>query len=62
MNAVDEQSQGGKDINLNADEEVSYWTRTLGISELDLRKAIAEVGSDANAVQGFIALQAPLTS
>lgn len=49
-------------IDLSADADISYWTHTLGISELDLRKAIAEVGTEVSAVQGFMALQAPSTS
>lgn len=47
-------------IDINAESDVSYWTHTLGISELELRKAVAEVGPDVNAVQGLIALNAPL--
>ncbi|WP_140635600.1 DUF3606 domain-containing protein [Methylibium rhizosphaerae] len=49
-------------IDLTADANVSYWTQTLGISELDLRKAVAEVGTEVTAVQGFMAQQAPSTS
>ena len=54
--------KGESSIDLNADADVSYWTRTLGITELDLRKAIAEVGPDVIAVQGFMAMQVPSTS
>jgi hypothetical protein len=61
MSTRDEQeSPAGKCIDVNVDADVSYWTHTLGISELDLRKAIAEVGPDVNAVQGYVALLAPL--
>ena len=34
-------------ININEQHEVRYWTGRLGVSEEDLRKAIAEVGVSA---------------
>jgi hypothetical protein len=61
---IEEQTplRGESSIDLSAEADVSYWTRTLGITELDLRKAIAEVGPEVIAVQGFMAMQAPSTS
>jgi hypothetical protein len=37
-------------IDLRADEEVHYWTQTLHISEEELRRTIADVGDDVEAV------------
>lgn len=37
-------------ININEDDSVNYWTRTLDCSELELRVAVAEVGSLAGDV------------
>ena len=34
-------------INVNEAHEVRYWTGRLGVSEADLRKAVAEVGVSA---------------
>ena len=37
-------------ININEDASVHYWVSALGCSELELRVAIAEVGSAARDV------------
>ena len=37
-------------INVNEPHEVRYWTQRLGVSEADLRKAVAEVGVSAQNV------------
>jgi len=38
-------------INLSEDYEVRYWTGALGVSEEQLRKAVAAVGPTAEAVR-----------
>jgi len=38
-------------INLSEDYEVRYWTKTLGVSEDELRAAVKQVGSTAEAVR-----------
>lgn len=38
-------------INLQEDYEVQYWTKTLGVSADELRKAVEAVGSSADAVR-----------
>lgn len=37
-------------ININEAHEVRYWTQRFGVSEDDLRKAVAAVGVSAEAV------------
>ena len=37
-------------IDLQADDQVAYWTQTLGVSEEELRRTIAEVGDGLDAV------------
>lgn len=37
-------------INVNQPHEIRYWTTRLGVSEIDLRKAVAAVGSSAEQV------------
>ena len=37
-------------ININEDDSVNYWVKALGCSELELRVAVAEVGSIAGDV------------
>jgi hypothetical protein len=41
-------------INLNEDWERRYWTQQLGCSEEQLRAAVREVGSSANAVRAHL--------
>lgn len=38
-------------INLSEDYEVQYWTKTLGVSEEELRQAVKQVGSTSKAVR-----------
>jgi hypothetical protein len=41
-------------INVNEKYEVDYWTRALGVSEQELREAVAAVGTTAAAVRTHI--------
>jgi len=43
--------QDSKRINLSEDYEVMDWAKSLGVSEEELRKAVAMVGDDAAAVR-----------
>jgi len=46
----DPKQRGAQDrsrINVNEAHEVRYWTGRLGVSEEELRKAVAEVGVSA---------------
>ena len=48
---------GGPDrerINIHENYEVEYWTKTLGISAQELRKAVQAAGSSAEAVKQHI--------
>ncbi len=50
----DKKNTGSPDrdrINLQEDYEVEYWTKTLGVSAEELRKAVEAVGSTADAVR-----------
>ena len=38
-------------INVNQPHEVQYWTKALGISEDQLKKAVQSVGTNADAVR-----------
>jgi hypothetical protein len=38
-------------INLNQDYEVRDWTKSLGVTEDELRKAVAAVGNEADKVR-----------
>lgn len=52
--ADDLSKQGPQDraqVNVNETHEVRYWTRELGVTEAQLRAAIAEVGTSAQAVR-----------
>ena len=52
--ADDLKSRGQPDrsrINMNEDYEVRYWTRHLGITEEELQRVVAKVGSSAAAVR-----------
>jgi len=51
--ADDKSLVGGQDrkrINLGEDDEVMNWAKSLDVTEEELRKAIAEVGDDAETV------------
>lgn len=50
----DTTNRGAQDrarININEDHEVRYWTQALGVSEEQLREAVAAVGVSADAVR-----------
>lgn len=50
----DKKNTGSPDrdrINLQEDYEVQYWTKALGVSAEELRKAVEAVGSTADAVR-----------
>ncbi|WP_447981334.1 DUF3606 domain-containing protein [Achromobacter kerstersii] len=38
-------------INVNEDHELRYWTKQLGVSELQLREAVKAVGVSVEAVK-----------
>jgi hypothetical protein len=42
-------------IQLNERWEIDFWTRTLQVTEQDLREAIAVVGSDVAVIRRFLA-------
>jgi hypothetical protein len=44
-------SQAGTRIDVNEQQEVEAWTRALGVTEEALRKAVAAVGDEADAVR-----------
>jgi hypothetical protein len=49
----DKTKRGGQDrdrVNVNEDYEVRYWTEKWGVTEAQLRKAVAEAGVMANDV------------
>jgi hypothetical protein len=41
-------------INVNEPYEVSYWTKTLGVSEQKLREAVRAVGVSVAAVKKYL--------
>ena len=41
-------------VNITSPEEVDFWTRQLGVSELDLRRAVADAGVAAADVRDFL--------
>lgn len=47
-------SPDSKQINVNEEWEVRYWTDRLGISEEQLRKAVGEVGPSVKAVEDLL--------
>lgn len=52
--AEDRSKVGGQDrkrINLNEDYEVRDWMKSLGVTEEELRKAVATVGDEADKVR-----------
>lgn len=44
-------SPDSKLISLGEDHEVRYWTKALGVSEHELRNAVAAVGNSAEKVR-----------
>ncbi|WP_443083094.1 DUF3606 domain-containing protein [Variovorax sp. PBS-H4] len=57
-NMTDDKTKvGGQDrarINLNEDYEVRDWAKSLGVTEDELRKAVAAVGNQADKVREFL--------
>jgi hypothetical protein len=49
-------------INLSQDYEVRDWSRKFGVSEQELRAAVAAVGSEADAVRKHLGRSAKRTS
>ena len=43
-----------KQINLKGDYEVRYWTRTLEVSQDNLREAVAQAGTSVEAVKKYL--------
>ncbi len=41
-------------INVNKHDEVRTWAKALGVTEAELRKAVATAGASAVAVLGYI--------
>ena len=37
-------------IDVRTDDDVAYWTQSLGVSEEELRRTVAEVGDEVDAV------------
>ncbi|AJA07707.1 hypothetical protein SKP52_03895 [Sphingopyxis fribergensis] len=55
--ADDKGSTGAPDrdrISLGEDYEVRDWTKTLGVSEAELREAVDAVGSATDAVRAYL--------
>lgn len=50
------QPQDPNKININETWEVSYWTRTLGVTEQRLREAVKAVGPMVSAVRTWLAI------
>lgn len=46
-------------INVSEEHEVRYWTDALGVSEEELRRLVAEVGDQAEAVRTALAETRP---
>lgn len=44
-------------INLNEHYEVRDWTNSLGVTEMELREAVAAVGNSADKVREYLASQ-----
>ena len=41
-------------INLNQDHEMQYWTKTLDVTEEELREAVRAAGSSADKVREYL--------
>jgi hypothetical protein len=55
--ADDPKKVGGQDrarINLNQDYEVRDWSKSLGVTEQELRAAVAAVGDRADKVREYL--------
>ncbi|MDB5764466.1 MAG: hypothetical protein JWQ21_3461 [Herminiimonas sp.] len=44
-------SRGDWEVNINDASEIRYWMQHWNVSEVDLRKAVAEVGTEVAAVR-----------
>lgn len=44
----------GTKINVNESWELSYWTKTLGVTEAKLREAVKAVGTGVKAVKTYL--------
>ena len=49
----------GSRININQEHEVRYWTKALGVSEDELRRAVGEVGVSADKVRQHLSGKSP---
>ena len=43
-------------VDLNRPDEVAYWTERLEVDEADLRRAVADVGDEAQALREHFGL------
>lgn len=41
-------------VNVNETHELRYWTRELGVTEAQLRAAVAAAGTSAQAVRNYL--------
>ncbi len=46
--------RGRSRINVNEHQEVQTWAKALGVTEAELRKAVATAGASAVAVVGYL--------
>jgi len=53
-NKADRGSPDSKHISLSEDYEVSYWTKTLGVSADQLRAAVQAVGNSPEKVRAHL--------
>jgi hypothetical protein len=57
---TDDTTQEGHDrtfIELNELYEIRNWTNSLGVTEVELREAVAAVGASAEKVRSYLAAQ-----
>jgi hypothetical protein len=55
--ADDLSSRGPQDrsrVNVNETHELRYWTKELGVTEAQLRAAVAAAGTSAQAVRSYL--------
>jgi len=53
-NLADRGAQDRSRINVNEAHEVQYWTKALGVTEQQLRAAVAAAGVSAEAVRKYL--------
>jgi Protein of unknown function (DUF3606) len=46
--------QDRKEISLNQQHELTYWTQRLGVTGEELRRAVAAVGNQADDVERYL--------